>query len=189
MSEAGQDHAEFDFKKIDPSSFMRPQRKVKKLFVHCTASDDRSLVGLRLVDEVNRWHLRNGWAGVGYHFLIDKEGSLLQARGLEYTPAAQLGKDNLGNYGTIAFSIHGNWEFTEASLQTAVALVKSISEAYRVVGEPITVHGHCEIDPRPCPIIDYRALFGLDLLGKPFAIDGVDPAIIAKKATRISSHG
>lgn len=182
MSDSGPP-AHWPFTKFDPTTFHIPTRRVTRVFLHCTASDNRALVGVGLVEEINRWHIQNGWRGVGYHFLIDKEGSVMTARAIEETPAAQLGPDNMGNVATIAFSVHGLWDFTTASLQSAVAMCKSIDAAYKTAGKPVTFHGHKELDPRPCPVFDYKSLLGLDAKGNLFTQPFSLPAIVAEKAT------
>lgn len=186
MAEPGQDIAEFHFEYTEPTLFVPPKRAVRKVYLHCTASDLGFMVGLKLVEEVNRWHLyKEHWAGVGYHLLIDKKGSIMTGRDLEYQPAAQLGPDNMGNVASIAITVHGNWEFTEASMHSVVAICKAIDVAYHKIGKPVTFHGHCEIDPRPCPIYDYKSLLGLDLLGNLFNAACDPAAVVANNATKI----
>ena len=31
-------------------------------------------------DDIHRWHLANGWAGIGYHFFVRKDGSIYRGR-------------------------------------------------------------------------------------------------------------
>ena len=31
-------------------------------------------------EDIHRWHLNNGWAGAGYHFLVRKDGSVYRLR-------------------------------------------------------------------------------------------------------------
>ena len=32
------------------------------------------------VQDVHRWHINNGWAGIGYHFFVRKDGSVYRGR-------------------------------------------------------------------------------------------------------------
>lgn len=156
----------WSFAVTQPSAFAVPSRAVKRVFLHCTASDNGALQGPGLAGEVDRWHKQNGWQGIGYHFIIDKGGQIMDARPLGLTPAAQLGPAGDGNIATIAICTHGNWNFTAAGLQATYALCKAIDAAYKAAGRPVTFHGHREIDPKPCPVYDYRALLGLDAQGR-----------------------
>lgn len=158
-----------EFRIVEPRDFAVPARVVKKIFIHCSASDQEWLKGIVMVEEIDRWHKANGWAGVGYHYLIDKEGTIVSGRDLEKTPAAQLGPNKNGNTNTIAIMVHGNWRFTPISLDSLVNLCKAIDAAYYLANKPVTFHGHCEIDPKPCPVFDYRRLLGLSDLGNLFA--------------------
>jgi peptidoglycan hydrolase-like protein with peptidoglycan-binding domain len=164
----------WDFRPFDPASFRAPVRQITRVFLHCTDSDNAALQGVGLAEEVNRWHLANGWAGIGYHFVVDKEGVVVTGRPLELTPAAQLGEVPLvepamvhqGNVATIAISTHGAKDFTPASLAATHALMVAIDAFYFGIGTPVTFHGHCEIDPRPCPVYPYRAVHSLDAQGR-----------------------
>lgn len=157
-----------DFRPVSASDFKIPARAVKRVFIHCSASDHEWLKGITMVEEIDRWHKANGWSGVGYQYLIDKEGTIVTGRTLEKQPAAQLGPKGDGNRETLAIMVHGNWRFTPASLDSLVALCKAIDAAYYLANKPVTFHGHCEIDPKPCPVFDYKRLLGLSDLGNLF---------------------
>jgi outer membrane lipoprotein SlyB len=142
----------------------KPRRPVDKVFLHCTASD-LPLEGDALVSEIRRWHTDKppkgrGWSDIGYHFLIDKKGTLLAGRPLELIPAAQEGH----NTGTIAISVHGMKEFTDASLRKCRDFCLYLLGVYDGM---LTFHGHHEVQPnKECPVYDYHKLLNLDAQGR-----------------------
>jgi len=138
--------------------FEAPKRRVEKVFIHCSASD-MALRDNTLVNEITHWHLDRGFNDIGYHFVIDKLGTLLTGRSLEKIPAAQKGH----NTGSIAICVHGYASFTVTSRHRLRAFCAEINEAY--FGR-ITFHGHCEVSPKACPIFNYRKLLSLDQWGR-----------------------
>jgi len=36
------------------------------------------------IAEIHRWHLDKGWAGVGYHYFVDKKGNVYEGRGMNF---------------------------------------------------------------------------------------------------------
>lgn len=32
------------------------------------------------IEDIDRWHKNNGWAGCGYHFFVRKDGSIYRGR-------------------------------------------------------------------------------------------------------------
>ena len=136
--------------------FSKPYRRVRKVFLHCSASDNPRLKGPALVDEITLWHRKNGWRTIGYHFVIDKEGRVMRGRDIELTPAAQAGH----NEGSIAICVHGlaKSKFTDAALAAVLELCHQINDAY---GGKVTFHGHREVAKKECPVFDYKALLNL----------------------------
>lgn len=181
MSDSGAP-AHWPFNLFDPSSFKCPTREVKRVFLHCSANDNAAFAGQKLAETINEWHLANQWRGIGYHFVVDKSGLICTGRPLEEQPAAQLGKDNMGNKATIAIMTHGLWAFTAIGLQSTFTLCKAIDEAYKLKGRAVTFHGHCEIDPKPCPVYDYRLLLGLDEEGN----FGTNPTATAEAVAELA---
>lgn len=138
--------------------FKKPARKVTRIFVHCSASDNPAHDSAAVI---NAWHKERGWAGIGYHFFIRKSGILELGRDLEKIPAAQAGH----NTGTIAICLHGldRDEFTEAQFATLRGLCGQINAAY---DGNVTFHGHCEVAAKACPVFDYQAVLALDEAGR-----------------------
>ena len=137
--------------------FKKPRRTVRRVFLHCSASDNPAHDNAATMD---RWHKQRGWSGIGYHFFIRKDGTLEYGRDIEKTPAAQAGN----NRGTIAICCHGldKNRFTEAQQFTLYKLCVEINQAY---GGHVTFHGHREVAAKACPVFDYKRWLGLDQYG------------------------
>lgn len=79
-------------------------RPINRLVVHCAATrigeDDH-------VDaaEINRWHLAQGWSGIGYHYVILRDGTVEIGR-----PIDQIGAHVAGyNTGSIGICLIGGY--------------------------------------------------------------------------------
>jgi N-acetylmuramoyl-L-alanine amidase len=128
-------------------SFFKPKRVVTRVFIHCSASDNPKHDDISVIRD---WHVNgNGWADVGYHYFIKKDGQVQIGRNIEQSPAAQVGHNNK----TIAICCHGLEEskFTQAQFQSLRLLCASIEAAY---AGKITFHGHCEVAAKSCPVFD-----------------------------------
>lgn len=148
-------------------TFTRPARAVSRIFLHCSASDRPEHDDVAIM---RQWHRANGWADVGYHFFIRKDGLVQAGRSPELVPAAQAGH----NAGSLAICLHGldKAAFTEAQFASLRGLAGEIASAYR---GGVTFHGHCEVSAKACPVFDYRAVLGLDSSGR-LGRGGADPA-------------
>ncbi len=137
--------------------FNKPERKVDRVVVHCTASDNEDLYGPYLKEALHQWHvIERGWSAVGYNLIIDMKGRVLQGRPLERTPAAQRGH----NTGSIAVCIHGLSEFTGESISTLQTLCNEINEAY---GGDIVFLPHNHFDKnKECPVFSVQDVLQTD---------------------------
>ncbi len=142
-------------------TFRKPARPVDRVFLHCSASDRPEHDSVAVIDA---WHKARGWAGIGYHFFIRKDGILELGRDIEKIPAAQEGN----NTGTIAICLHGldRGRFTEAQFATLRELCGQIDRAYGRGINQVSFHGHCEVANKACPVFDYRAVLSLDKAGR-----------------------
>ena len=153
--------------------FTKPSRKVHRVFIHCSASDHAHHDN---IDTIKSWHLARGFSDVGYHFFIQKDGTLEYGRDIEKTPAAQKGH----NLYTLAICMHGLKEenFTESQFDTLKKLARQIEHNY----ENISFHGHCEVSKKACPVFNYRKVLDLDKYGSLNKNINVLQEIKSKKA-------
>lgn len=135
--------------------FVAPKRLVKRVFIHCSASDNPEHDDIAII---RQWHLERGFSDVGYHFFIKKNGTIQRGRNIEVKPAAQ--ENN--NAHTIAICCAGLSKFTDAQFDSLKKLAASI---HRKIPNA-TFHGHCEVNSsKTCPVFDYKSLLGLDNKG------------------------
>lgn len=149
-----------------PNVFIKPERRVRRVFIHCSASD---LANHDDVDVIRAWHEAKGFDDVGYHFFIQKNGNIQLGRSLEKVPAAQY----LHNIGTIAICVHGlvKERFTAEQFDALKRLCKQINAAYK---GSVSFHGHCEVSKKECPVFDYKAVLNLTKNGYMEVGDGFD---------------
>lgn len=141
--------------------FVKPQRKVHTVFLHCSASSAKAHDD---VSVMRNWHLARGWKDVGYHYFIKRNGTIQSGRSIEKTPAAQKGH----NSGSIAICMHGAGgnppknDFTQAQFRALKDFCLTINRAYK--GQ-IRFRGHCEVAAKACPVYDYHKALMLDADG------------------------
>ena len=138
-------------------------REIDEIIVHCTATrpnwwSDRS--AQEKVDEVRRWHVDdNGWSDVGYHWLIDRDGTVVKGRDESRTGAHVRGH-NATSIGVSLFGGHGgtNRDAFEANFTPAqdAALRRLIGEIERR-HDIKKISGHNEYANKACPCFDVRA--------------------------------
>ena len=146
----------------DNTLFTKPGRHVDRVFIHCSASSQKSHDDISVI---RKWHVEErGWRDVGYHYFIQRDGTIQRGRDLEWIPAAQRGH----NEGTIAICLHGRVarDFTASQFDALRRLCRTIADAY---DGDVTFHGHCEVSEKSCPVFEYDTVLGLDERGHLFA--------------------
>jgi len=93
-------------------------RNFDTLIVHCSATPPSWMMGHDVKakrDEIDRWHKDRGWRGIGYHYVIDRDGSIATGRHLNTTGAHVKGH-NTGSVGICL--IGGRWPDSRWGLAT-----------------------------------------------------------------------
>jgi N-acetylmuramoyl-L-alanine amidase len=136
-------------------------RPVNEIVIHCTATRPEWMAGRPLSDkvaEIRRWHMRDrGWADIGYHYLIDRDGQVATGRPVERVGAHvanrntnTIGVSLLGGHGsatTDAFETNYTPE-QDRALRTLLADLQRRFPAIR------TISGHNWYAAKACPGFD-----------------------------------
>jgi len=134
------------------TAFVKPKRTVKRVFIHCSASDNPEHDDIAVIRE---WHIDRGFTDAGYHYFICRDGTIQAGRDIERQPAAQAPH----NFQTIAICVHGLDTFSGAQMKALRRMCLAIDAKYE---GKISFHGHCEVSPKECPVFDYKDVLSLD---------------------------
>lgn len=122
---------------------------INRIVVHTSASpqgrgDD--------AETIHRWHLENGWSGIGYHYVITEDGEIQKGRP-DYWTGAHVYGYNTGSLGICLIGMGG--DATDKQLSSLFQLVAGLVHKH----EDAEVCGHSDLDPegKPyCPGFDVK---------------------------------
>lgn len=102
------------------------------------------------VETVNNWHINgNGWAMIGYHFYIRKDGTIYRGR-----PENWMGAHTSGHNEKIGFCAEGNFENEQMPAAQKAAIVELLKYLYGKYGQ-LPVYRHRDLDATACPGANY----------------------------------
>ena len=135
-------------------AYKPPKRAVHELIWHCAATPEGKDF---TVEDIDRWHKARGWSGIGYHFVVYRDGSIHAGRSNEKT-GAHVGGRNTGTIG--ATYIGGVTADGKKAKDTRTAeqrasmlwLTKEITKDRRIK----RISGHNQYAAKACPSFDVR---------------------------------
>lgn len=132
------------------------KKPVTTIWVHCSATRNDWLATAPLsekVKEIRRWHRAKGWGDIGYHWVIDRDGTVAKGRD-EELPGAHTAGFNTGSVGICLIGGHGSSEndhFRDHyTIEQEMALRQLIDEIKKRA-EITAVRGHNEVAAKACP--------------------------------------
>ena len=132
-------------------------RPVNEIIIHCTATRPgwwKDKTSAEKTAELKRWHVEDrGWRNIGYHYTIDRDGTITEGRPMEQNGAHTKGR-NKNTCGIALFGGFGSTSndrfsenFTPEQMASLQQLVADLMNTY-----PITkVSGHNQYAPKACP--------------------------------------
>ena len=142
-----------NFKRVKPKDYglhftnLTQRDSTTRIIIHHTGNltdDDLS------AEQLHRSHQNLGWAGVGYHFIVRKDGTVEFGR-----PDWAVGAHAEGfNYCSIGIHVCGNFnigEPTEAQINALPMLIADICDAYGLIASADIVVGHRDLMATACP--------------------------------------
>lgn len=122
-------------------SALTRRRSTKRIIIHHSDSDQGD------AKTIHGWHLNRGWAGIGYHFVIRKDGVIERGRP-EYAIGAHSGPK--GNGDSIGICLIGRFEQYAPNESQIAALVELIRDLEARYGD-LKIIGHRDVMPTACP--------------------------------------
>lgn len=129
-------------------------RKITEIIVHCSATPEGQNF---TVEDIDRWHKQKGWQGIGYHYVIELDGSVHKGRNEEVIGAHCLGH-NTYSIGVCYIGGLDKWAKapkdtrTDAQKQALIDLLKSLKEKY----PNAIIYGHRDFSKKDCPCFDAK---------------------------------
>lgn len=93
------------------------------------------------------WHIKRGWPGIGYHFVILPDGTMNQTNELD-TISYHVANKNTPNIG---ICLVGNLSHHPPTPMQIASLKELISHINAVVGKNLAVRGHRDLQATECP--------------------------------------
>jgi N-acetylmuramoyl-L-alanine amidase len=120
-------------------SATRTIKDIKRIIVHHSADDNGT------PESFAAYHVSKGWSGIGYHFVIAKDGAIYQTRLLTVSSPHCKGH----NSSAIGVCLVGNFDHyapTDAQWEAAVWLFSQFKNTLK-----LEVKGHRELTSTACP--------------------------------------
>lgn len=139
-------------------------RSITEIFVHCSATKPTMDIGVK---EIRGWHTLpkpkgNGWADIGYHFVIRRDGTLEKGRPIEKAGAHVQGhnENSIGicMVGGMAANGSDDCNFSLHQYETLYELVQRLLEDYP--GAKLLGHRDAPGVTKACPTFDVASFFG-----------------------------
>lgn len=136
-------------------------RDIKEIIIHCADTpegrDDRAA-------DIRRWHKAKGWNDIGYHYVIDLDGTIEPGRDLDIAGAHCQGHNansiGICYVGGCDKSMKPKDTRTDAQKASMLLLLKYLCAKY----PKAVIYGHRDFANKSCPSFDakeeYKALCG-----------------------------
>lgn len=134
-------------------------RKIDKIIIHCSATPENRDIK---TETIRSWHVKGrGWSDIGYHFVIELDGSVKNGRPLHRAGAHTKGENSnsigVCYVGGVDKQNNAKDTRTDAQKESMNKLISSLLDDY----PEASVHGHNEFSAKACPSFDVRNEYGV----------------------------
>lgn len=144
--------------KLIPQRFKKSKRTITELIVHCSATPE----GVDYtVDDIRKWHRQQGWSDIGYHYVVYRNGLIVDGRDVDLIGAHCLkGGHNTHSIG-ICYVGGVDKDDVKKSKDTRTheqrAALKAILIDLKRLYPNAKIYGHRDFDKgKDCPSFDAR---------------------------------
>lgn len=108
------------------------------------------------VVSIHEQHKRQGWAGIGYHFYIRKDGIIYTGRPTKYVGSHCKGNNSC----SLGICLEGDFRKekpTKEQIKALKELVKDLKSEFPTIRK---VMHHSELYPTACPVVNLKKMIG-----------------------------
>lgn len=128
-------------------------RKIKEIIIHCTATKEGKDITVASIDA---YHRSKGWDGIGYHWVVYRDGSVHQGREESKVGAHCKGHNSI----SIGVCYVGGLDSESKPKDTRTAeqkvAMKNLIATLKKRYPQASVHGHREFANKDCPCFDVK---------------------------------
>lgn len=120
--------------------------ETNRIILHHSGEIDRDFSAA----EIHQMHINKHWSGIGYHFVIRKNGLIERGRPLWAVGAHT--QDNNGD--SIGVNIAGDFDLgtpTDAQIESLTALICRLCAQFCIPIDDKSLLAHCDLMPTACP--------------------------------------
>ena len=124
-------------------------RTIKRHIIHASATPNKMDIGAK---EIDRWHREKGWAEIGYHYIIRRNGVVEAGR-----PVSKIGAHVAGhNKDSIGTCLIGAGLSLDDFTAAQKASLRRVDAQIKTEFKGVTTHGHREYANKSCPGFDIK---------------------------------
>lgn len=106
------------------------------------------------IESIHRQHLDRGWAGIGYHYYIRKDGTVFQGRPIEYIGAHCPNN----NSKSIGICLEGDFRKEQPTVKQLTACKELIITLKKRVPSIKRVLNHNDLYKTLCPVVNLKEM-------------------------------
>ena len=124
-------------------------REINRIILHCSATPEGKDF---TVADIDRWHKQRGWQGIGYHYVVYRDGSVHNGRDIAVAGAHTSGynKNSIGVCYIGGVAADGKTPKDTRTAEQKVAL-RELVDRLKKQYPKATIHGHYEFANKACP--------------------------------------
>lgn len=127
-------------------------RKINQIIVHCSATPEGKNFH---ANDIDRWHKERGFDRIGYHYVIDLDGTIEKGRTIEKVGAHVKGhnSNSIGVCYIGGLASDGKTPKDTRTVEQKTSLLRLLREL-KSQFPAVTIHGHREFANKACPCFD-----------------------------------
>lgn len=131
-------------------------RKIKEIIIHCTATKEGEDVTVASIDA---YHRSKGWDGIGYHWVVYRDGSVHKGREESKVGAHCKGHNSISIGVCYVGGLDSEGEPKDTRTAEQKVAMKTLIATLKKRYPQASVNGHREFANKDCPCFDVKEEF------------------------------